>query len=107
MRDPYVIHDSRPNDVWPGLCVWWGPDRCGYTTDLDRAGRYTKDEAEAQHRHRPTDIPVPLWAARVASMTVVDVGALRIALGQERTKRRVALGGGDGPVTQREQEGER
>jgi len=25
--------------------AWWGPDRCGYTTDIERAGRYTKEEA--------------------------------------------------------------
>ena len=25
----WLIQDTRPNDVYPGLCVWWGPDRCG------------------------------------------------------------------------------
>lgn len=26
--------------------VWWGPDRCGYVSDLSCAGRYSKKEAE-------------------------------------------------------------
>jgi hypothetical protein len=25
--------------------AWWGPDRCGYTTTISKAGRYTHDEA--------------------------------------------------------------
>ncbi len=28
-----------------GLAAWWGPDRCGYYTDLEGAGRYTLAEA--------------------------------------------------------------
>ena len=25
--------------------AWWGPDHCGYTRDLEKAGRYTGTEA--------------------------------------------------------------
>lgn len=24
---------------------WWGPDSCGYTTNIERAGRYSRVEA--------------------------------------------------------------
>ncbi len=51
----YLIQDSRGyvgNDV-----LWWGPDGCGYTTDIDKAGRYTEEYATKQHRDRKTDIP--------------------------------------------------
>lgn len=27
--------------------AWWGPGECGYTNDLNRAGRYTRDQALA------------------------------------------------------------
>lgn len=51
----YLIQDSRS---YVGNCVlWWGPNRCGYTTDITEAGLYSKEEAEQQHRERATDIP--------------------------------------------------
>lgn len=39
--------------------LWWGPNRSGYTINLDEAGRYTKDEAESIARVRDEDYPVP------------------------------------------------
>jgi hypothetical protein len=30
-----------------GLCVWWCPGRCGYTSNIDNAGRYSRAEAES------------------------------------------------------------
>ena len=29
--------------------AWWGPNHCGYTNDIDKAGRYTAQEAGSIH----------------------------------------------------------
>lgn len=39
-----VAVDRTHDSDWP---VFWAPNRCGYTSNLDRAGRYSKEEAEA------------------------------------------------------------
>lgn len=54
----YVIQDGRQSVG--NLVLWWGENRCGYTADFSQAGRYTKEEAEARHRDRPTDIYWPV-----------------------------------------------
>ena len=42
--------------------IWWGPDHSGYTTDIDKAGRYTKEQADKIHKNRPKlDQPI-LWS---------------------------------------------
>jgi hypothetical protein len=42
--------------------VWCGPDHRGYTTDIDKAGHYTKEEADAIYSNRPRlDKPI-LWS---------------------------------------------
>ena len=53
--------------------VWWGPGESGYTKSLDRAGRYTKAEAERLQYAEPGDetIPVPLDLAEASAVRVV------------------------------------
>lgn len=43
-----------------GMVLWWGPNRCGYFTDLAMAGLYSKDEAEritASEHHEAVAVP--------------------------------------------------
>ncbi|SAL10279.1 hypothetical protein AWB73_00086 [Caballeronia turbans] len=57
MSDEFYLQDSRSfvgNDV-----MWWAKNRNGYTTDLRSAHVFTKEEAQAQHNARATDIPWP------------------------------------------------
>lgn len=50
-----------------GDCViWWGPDRSGYVTDLDKAGRYTEEEAKSIEAMRGKERAIPLKVAEAA-----------------------------------------
>jgi len=54
-------------------CLWWGPKRCGYTTSLDGAGKYTKEEAEReQHGHADKLVAVPCELADGLAYRVVS-----------------------------------
>lgn len=54
-RDGFYIQDSRQ---MVGNCMlFWRPNRSGYTTDIDEAGVYTREEAYSQHKSRDTDVP--------------------------------------------------
>ncbi len=53
------------------LVLWWGPDRMGYTTNIDGAGRYTREEAERIAASRPAmDVAVPATAAADVARSV-------------------------------------
>jgi len=57
MDQQFYLQDNRSyigNDM-----LWWAKDGKGYTTSLDMAEIYTKDDALSQHRCRETDIPWP------------------------------------------------
>jgi hypothetical protein len=57
MTDLFYLQDSRTyvgNDV-----MWWALNGNGYTTDLRKAHVYTKEQAQAKHNARETDIPWP------------------------------------------------
>lgn len=74
-RDLCLIeHRDRSRD----LVLWWRDRHTGYTTDLDEAGVYTREEAEGQARSRATDRAVPISIVRAAAQTrrSVDLGTL-------------------------------
>lgn len=55
MPDEYFIQDTRS---YVGNCVlWWRAGGRGYTTDINKAGRFDHSEAMAQHNMRETDKP--------------------------------------------------
>lgn len=57
MSELYYLQDSRSfvgNDV-----LWWAQGGNGYTTDLRKAKTYTREEAQAMHAARSSDIPWP------------------------------------------------
>ncbi|WP_219097771.1 hypothetical protein [Pseudomonas sp. UMAB-40] len=54
----FVLQDSRGNTG--DRLMFWGKNGSGYTTNLDAAQRYTKEEASSQNECRETDLPWPL-----------------------------------------------
>lgn len=64
----YYIRDMTATG---DLCLWWRPDRCGYTTDLDQAGVYSEDEANKIARIRGTDKPYPVESVSAVARRVV------------------------------------
>lgn len=73
----YYIQDTRG---YVGNCVqWWGPERAGYTTRLDEAGKYPKDEALRQAASRSTDVAWPCGVIDKLARPTIDMQDLRQA----------------------------
>jgi len=77
----WLIRDARNNP--DGLLLWWGPNRAGYTTRLDEAGRYSEQEAKQQAARRDTDEAVPFelaerFMAPVVPASLKTIDALRV-----------------------------
>lgn len=51
----FYVRDTRTN--CGNACFWWGKDSKGYTTHIDRAGKYTMAQVLAM---RETDVPYPV-----------------------------------------------
>ncbi|MCP4899714.1 MAG: hypothetical protein GY906_22340 [bacterium] len=64
----YYIQCRRHGVV--GNCVlWWGPDKGGYVCDLDKAGKYPKEEADEISRStHGQDVP-----RAVADMDAISI----------------------------------
>lgn len=70
----YYIQDTRSyggDDV-----LWWGPDRSGYTYDLDKAGVYTEEEAQKICRLRGTEKMWPKNLVDRCAVRHVPIGPL-------------------------------
>ncbi len=75
MSDLYYLQDSRTycgNDV-----MWWAKGKQGYTTDLRNAMVFTKEEAQAQHDIRETEIPWPKACIDERTRPAVDMQYIR------------------------------
>lgn len=81
MRD--MAGDAEDYVVWflgnynGDCCIFWGPNESGYVTDLDKAGRYTKEHAENIEKRRGKEKAVPLAVAEAAVRRHVTSDALR------------------------------
>jgi hypothetical protein len=72
MTELFYVRDTR---VTVGNSVmWWGIDRKGYTTHIDKAGKYTAKECDGM---RETDVRYPVDAIDAIWSHHVDVQHLR------------------------------
>ena len=69
-NDDFVLRDSRSNT---GTNVTFWSKQGGYTTNLNEADVFTKDNAIRQHRCRETDIPLPKGVLASLSAQRVDM----------------------------------
>ncbi len=56
-QNDWYLQDKRQmvgNDM-----MWWAKDGKGYTTDLNKAHVFTKQEAFEHAKHRDSDVPWP------------------------------------------------
>lgn len=81
--DLYVLQDSR--SMADDQMLFWAKFAAGYTTELDRAHRFTKEEAEAQHAARPTDIPHRVGDLKPASQVMLKEAAKQVARAKEQS----------------------
>lgn len=73
-----IMSKSRSETV----ASWWLPDKCGYTTDVDLAGRFSAEESASIVRGSPEkDMRVPVSALQrtveVRRVVYLDQGANR------------------------------
>lgn len=54
----FVLQDSRSNTG--DRLMFWASHAAGYTTNLDAAQRYTKEQATSHNESRESDLPWPL-----------------------------------------------
>lgn len=66
----FYLRDLRSNVG--SSAMFWAENGGGYTSDLNKAHKYSRDDAVAQHNSRETDIPVRCDLADAHSYLAVD-----------------------------------
>lgn len=64
MSKEYVIACFRHTGSGDYAITLWGPDNCGYTPNLDKAGVYDESVLERFKDHLMDDFPIELSVAR-------------------------------------------
>ena len=90
----YYIITTAHTAIWPGgVILFWAANREGYSTFLEKAGRYSEAEAKeiCTFRHRNTadqvDFMVPCEEVEAQAVRVVDIDKLRTFIGEKAMRR--------------------
>lgn len=95
MGQEYYIATKAHEAIWPrGVVLFWAPNGSGYSTCLERAGRYSEEDAKKITHHHGIDFMIPCEVVEQHAIRVVDIDLLR---------KLIPLGGSDGPDTERDQ----
>jgi len=75
MKEYYIVTKAH-SAIWPGgVLLFWAANRCGYSTFLEAAGRYSEEEARDICHCRggeQMDFPVPCDLVEKEAIRVVD-----------------------------------
>jgi len=79
MKEYYII-TTHHEALWPrGVLLFWAANRSGYSTFLEKAGRYSETEAKDICAHRgdvQVDFMVPCEQIEALAVRVVDIDNL-------------------------------
>ena len=68
----YIISHKQ---IWGDDAVWWRPNRQGYTSRLDEAGKYSEEDAAGIKLQ--DDVPLPCAKVDAAAHRSVDIATAR------------------------------
>lgn len=69
-----ILSQKRQSDE--GIAIWWAPNKQGYTNDLNKAGRYDKEEAlKIEKESRGTSVAIHEdYLGLFAKRLILDLG---------------------------------
>ena len=81
----YYILTKAHKALWPrGVILFWAENRGGYSTFLEKAGRYSEDEAKSICGLRGQDYMVPCDVIEAQSVRVVDIDKFNDLVKEEK-----------------------
>jgi hypothetical protein len=86
----YLILSLKWSPSIAGYAVWWGPDDCDYTEDMNQAGRYTQEQVDKKpgyYNNGRTTFAIPEEEA-MAKAKAVALGELSQFWVPQRNERR-------------------
>jgi hypothetical protein len=79
---PRKMTSAKGRKTFVGVVLWWAPNSEGYSTFLDGAGKYTREEAEGIVSRRGGDFMVPCAVAEASTVRVVDIDKFKELTGE-------------------------
>ena len=78
-REPpeFYIATTKHEALWPrGVILFWAANERGYSSFLEKAGRYSKEEAEQICKPDSNHFMIPCEAVEAQAVRVVDIDKL-------------------------------